>query len=86
MGVAAGLSQTRGLHMLTVMLLVVFGAGVQAGWPWYVGVGVAGVLLGYENAIVRPDDLSRVNAAFFTTNGVIAMVVFAGALVDRLIA
>jgi 4-hydroxybenzoate polyprenyltransferase len=86
LGVAAGLVQTRALHMLTVLLLVVFGAGVSAGWPWYVGVGVAAVLLGYENAIVRPDDLSRVNAAFFTTNGVIAMVVFAGALLDRVLA
>ena len=41
---------------------------------------------GNENAIVRADDLTRVNAAFFTTNGVIAMVVFAGALADRVLA
>ena len=53
---------------------------------WYVGVAIAAVLLGYENAIVKSDDLSRVNAAFFTVNGIIAIVVLAGALADRLIA
>jgi 4-hydroxybenzoate polyprenyltransferase len=85
-GVAAALTQTRVVHVATVVLLVAFGVLAQAGWPWYVGVGIAAVLLAYENAIVRPDDLSRVNAAFFTTNGVIAMVVFAGALLDRVLA
>ncbi len=86
LGVSAGLVQTRVLHALTVALLVAFGYGVEAGWPWYAGVAIAAALLAYENAIVRVDDLSRVNAAFFTTNGVIAMVVFAGALVDRVLA
>jgi 4-hydroxybenzoate polyprenyltransferase len=84
-GVAAGLRQTRSLHAITVALLVLAGWGVGATWPYWVGVAVAAGLLVYENAIVRADDLSRVNAAFFTVNGIIAMVVFAGALADRLL-
>jgi 4-hydroxybenzoate polyprenyltransferase len=84
-GVASGLRQTRLLHLLTVALLLGAGWGVGAGWPYYAGAAVAAVLLAYENAIVRPDDLSRVNAAFFTVNGIIAMVVFAGVLADRLL-
>jgi 4-hydroxybenzoate polyprenyltransferase len=85
LGIPAALMQTRVTHVLTVVLLVVGGALAGAGWPWYLGVGVATALLWYENSIVHADDLSRVNAAFFTVNGVIAIVVFAGALGDRLL-
>jgi len=58
---------------------------VGGGWPWYAAALIAGILLAYENAIVKADDLSRVNAAFFTTNGVIAVILLAGAVLDRLI-
>jgi 4-hydroxybenzoate polyprenyltransferase len=85
-GVANALLQTRALHVATVALLLAGGYLAEAGRPWHVGVAIAAVLLWYENAIVRAEDLSRVNAAFFTTNGVIAVLVFAGALVDRLFA
>jgi 4-hydroxybenzoate polyprenyltransferase len=84
-GVGTALVQTRVVHALTFLLLLLGGWMVSAGWPYYLGVAVAGILLAYENAIVRTDDLSRVNAAFFTVNGVIAVVVFAGALADRLL-
>ena len=57
-----------------------------AGWPWYLGVAIAAALLLYENSIVSARDLSRVNAAFFTINGIIAVVVGLGAFVDRLLA
>jgi 4-hydroxybenzoate polyprenyltransferase len=84
-GVAAALAQTRLAHVLTVAFLAIGGYLAVAGWPWYLAVGVAAALLWYENRMVRADDLSRVNAAFFTVNGVIAIVVFAGALADRLL-
>jgi 4-hydroxybenzoate polyprenyltransferase len=84
-GVSQGLLFTRLSHVVAVLLLVGFGSMVVAGWPWYVGVAIAAALLVYENAIVSADDLSRVNAAFFTVNGIIAIVVFTGALVDRLL-
>jgi len=85
-GVASALVQTRAVHALTVVLLVAGGWLAGAGWPWYVGVALAAALLAYENAIVSADDLSRVNAAFFTVNGVIAIVVLVGAVLDRVIA
>ncbi len=84
-GVSAALVQTRVDHVLTVVLLAAGGCLAGAGWPWYVGVGVAAALLAYENSIVRADDLSHVNAAFFTVNGIIAIVVCAGALADRVV-
>ena len=42
-------------------------------------------LIAYEHRLVRPDDLSRLNAAFFTVNGIVSVVVFVGTLVDRVI-
>lgn len=82
-GIARALRQTRVDHVLTVVLLVLGGYLAGAGIAWYIGVIVAAGLLVYENALVKRDDLSRVNAAFFTANGAIAIVVFAGALADR---
>lgn len=82
LGVAAGLRRTRWLHAATVTLLAAAGGGLGAGWAYFAGVALAAGLLAYENAIVSADDLSRVNAAFFTVNGIIAIVVFVGALAD----
>jgi 4-hydroxybenzoate polyprenyltransferase len=84
-GVAAGLRQTRWLHVITVALLALAGWGVGATWPYWLGLAVAAALLAYENAIVGSHDLSRVNAAFFTVNGIIAIVVFIGSLADLLL-
>ncbi len=86
LGIARGLQMTRILHALAIMLLLAFGWMVDAGWSWYAGSIIAAILLAYENAIVSADDLSRVNAAFFTVNGFIAIVVFIGAVTDRLLA
>lgn len=85
LGVARALVQTRLAHVATVLLLALGGYLAGAGWPWFLGVGVAAGLLWYENSIVSAEDLSRVNAAFFTVNGIIAVVVGAGAVADRLI-
>ena len=85
LGIARGLVITRVSHALTLVLLLLGGYFMGAGWPYYAGAIIAGILLAYENAIVKADDLSRVNAAFFTTNGVIAVILLAGALTDRLV-
>lgn len=85
-GIPNALRQTRAAHILTVGMLAGGGLMAEAGWPWLLGNGVAASLLWYENSLVRPTDLSRVDAAFFTVNGVIAIVVLVGALADRLLA
>jgi 4-hydroxybenzoate polyprenyltransferase len=82
-GIARGLVVTRACHLLAFGLLLLGGSLVGASWWYYAGVVAAGILLAYENAIVRADDLSRVNAAFFTVNGFVAVIVLAGALLDR---
>ena len=73
------------LHGLTIPALALFGWGAGFG-PWYFAglVAAAGILV-YEHRLVRPGDLSRLDAAFFTMNGVMSVTVFAFALLDRLV-
>lgn len=73
------------LHGMAIVALVVFGYGAGLGWPYYLGVGIGAGLIAWEHQLVRPGDLSRLNAAFFTANGIVSIVVFLGALVDRIV-
>lgn len=75
---------SRILHVVAIFSLVVGGSLVGAGTPYMLGVGLAGALLTYEQSLVKPDDLSRVDMAFFTLNGFVSIGVFAFALVDVL--
>ena len=85
-GIARGLLVTRWCHGATVVLFAAGGWLVGAGWPYYVGVAVAADLLAYENAIISATDMSRVNAAFFNVNGMVAVVILVGAIADRALA
>ena len=73
------------LHGATIPSLVLFGYGAGFGAWFYVGVVVAAAILAWEHQLVRPGDLSRLDAAFFTMNGVMSVTVFGFALLDRLI-
>jgi 4-hydroxybenzoate polyprenyltransferase len=73
------------LHGVTIPALLLFGWGAGFGWWYFGGVAVAACLLAYEHHLVRPGDLSRLDAAFFTMNGVMSVTVFGFALVDRLL-
>jgi 4-hydroxybenzoate polyprenyltransferase len=72
------------LHGVTIPALALFGYGMGFG-PWYyAGLMGAAAILAYEHSLVRPGDLSRLDAAFFTMNGIMSVTVFLFALVDRL--
>jgi 4-hydroxybenzoate polyprenyltransferase len=73
------------LHGITIPALALFGYGAGFGIWYYVGLIVATGILAYEHHLVRPGDLSRLDAAFFTMNGVMSVVVFSFALVDRFV-
>ncbi|WP_240746969.1 menaquinone biosynthesis prenyltransferase MqnP [Cryptosporangium phraense] len=81
-GIAASLRASTVVHVVTVALYVWFGAMTGYGWLWWAGMAFTAAVLAYEHAIVRADDLSRVNRAFFTANGVIGIVLFLFALAD----
>jgi 4-hydroxybenzoate polyprenyltransferase len=74
----------RVLHLLTVALLGVVGLGLPVGWAYWLGVLCVAVLLGYEHSLVRPGDLRRLDAAFFTMNGVISVAFAVFVLIDVL--
>ena len=73
------------LHGIAVLALIAFGFGGHLGLAYYVGVAIGAVIMAYEHQLVHPTDLSRLDAAFFGANGLIAIVVFLGALVDRIV-
>jgi len=73
------------LHGLALLSLLLLGWGAGLGAWYYAGVGVGALVIAYEHQLVKPNDLSRLDAAFFTANGVVAVVVFLGALGDRIL-
>jgi 4-hydroxybenzoate polyprenyltransferase len=73
------------LHGVTIPALAVFGLGAGFGAWYFAGVVIAAGILAYEHHLVKPDDLSRLNAAFFTMNGVMSVTVFGFALLDVLL-
>jgi 4-hydroxybenzoate polyprenyltransferase len=83
-GIPAALYGARASHVVTTALLVWYGAATGAGGFWWAGLVVVGGAFLYEHSIVRPHDLSRLNRAFFTVNGVIGITLFAFALCDLL--
>ena len=76
----------RVLHVGAVLLLAFAGAGLDVGLPYWLGVVATAVLLAYEHSIVRPGDLRRLDAAFFTLNGVISVVFLGFVALDVLVA
>jgi 4-hydroxybenzoate polyprenyltransferase len=75
----------RAFHAGTVVLLAAAGAGLGVGVLYWLGVAAVAALLGYEHSIVRPGDLRRLDAAFFTVNGVVSLVFFAFVAADVLL-
>jgi 4-hydroxybenzoate polyprenyltransferase len=72
-GVAKALWIARGMHIGVVILLSWLAASFGLPWPAWAGIAVVAGLLGYEHSLVKADDLSKLNAAFFTVNGYISM-------------
>jgi 4-hydroxybenzoate polyprenyltransferase len=86
MGIATALWLARAFHVVTILALVLVGLTAQLGLLYYVGVAAAAVLLVVENALVSPQDLSRVNIAFFTVNGVVGLLLGALGILDVVLA
>ncbi len=81
-GVARALRLSAALHLLTVFLLLLIPLLLPLGWPYVAAVACTAALLAYEHRLVRPDDLSRVNQAFFTVNGCVGFLILAGTALD----
>jgi len=79
-GIASALRLARLNHAVFMITLVLAGLSVPLAWPYFLAAALTGVMLAYEHALVSPDDLSRVNVAFFNMNSYIAITLFAGTL------
>lgn len=73
---------SRALHALALGGFLGFGLLAPLGPGYLCGVGLAAALLVWQHRLLRPDDLSRIQAAFFTANGTLAVVMFAAGCVD----
>jgi 4-hydroxybenzoate polyprenyltransferase len=72
-GIARALLVARAMHVGVVALLSWLAWSFALPWPAWAGVVVVALLLGYEHSLVKANDLSRLNAAFFTVNGYISL-------------
>jgi 4-hydroxybenzoate polyprenyltransferase len=85
LGAGKALFVSRLLHAAMVVMLVWFGMLTGRGCVYYVGAGLVALFLIYEQSLVSPKDISRVNAAFFTMNGCVSMALLAFVMVDVLL-
>lgn len=73
------------LHVLSAIFIVMPVFFTHVGWPYYIGIVFFCCMLTYQHLLVKPNDLSRVNFAFMTTNGVASVVFAVFFLLDRLV-
>lgn len=76
-GIARSLWMARIFHFQAFAVLLLLYLMSSLGWVALVGVGAVGALLVYQHTLVKPDDLSKMNAAFFTTNAFVSVILFA---------
>ena len=81
-GLRGALGASSAAHVATVLLLAAFGLRAELGAAWWAVLAVAAVLLVWQHRIVAPDDLSRVDVAFFTLNGWVGVALFLGLALD----
>ena len=72
-GIARALLLARAMHIVMVALLAWLARSFHLAWPAWAGIAVVAALLAYEHSLVKPNDLSKMNAAFFTVNGYISL-------------
>jgi 4-hydroxybenzoate polyprenyltransferase len=77
-GIASALKIAQVNHLIFLLLLLLAGSAADLAWPFYVAATMTAGMLIYEHSLVSPDDLSRVNVAFFNMNSYIAVTLLVG--------
>jgi len=73
LGIAKALLFARAMHVVMIALLAWLAWSFHLAWPAWAGIAVVAALLAYEHSLVKPNDLSKMNAAFFAVNGYISL-------------
>jgi 4-hydroxybenzoate polyprenyltransferase len=81
-GISKSLALTKLLHAVSIGLFLLSGAQLHLGIFYFAGIVIAAFLLAYENSLIRPNDLSRLNLAFFTMNGIISVIMFCFVVIE----
>ena len=81
-GIPTALALSAVLHVITALLLIIVGVVFGLSWPYWLGLTFTLGLLAYQHRVVTPNDLSRLNAAFFTVNGAVSLVIFLSAFIS----
>jgi 4-hydroxybenzoate polyprenyltransferase len=84
-GISGALSIARACHALTWVFFILAGLLQGQGWLYFVGVALVGLVLWYEHQLVKPDDLSKVDQAFFQANVVVSLGMLLFIALDTLI-
>ncbi len=80
-GVGFALRLSTICHLVTILLLAALGLLLNLGWPYWIGLLVVIALLVWEHSLVKPDDLSRIDVAFFNINSYISLTLFISILI-----
>jgi 4-hydroxybenzoate polyprenyltransferase len=84
LGLRTALNVSSAMHVLMLLLLVALLTLERLGWVSFAGTVLVAALLWYEHSLVRPEDLSKVNASFFTVNGCISILLLLAVGLDKL--
>lgn len=84
-GIAASLQLAKWFHLITIIGFSSLMLLTSLSWIYGVGILIAGLILIYEHRLVRPNDLSKLNTAFFTMNGILSVVVFLFTFLDLVV-
>jgi 4-hydroxybenzoate polyprenyltransferase len=84
-GIARSLLISRALHVVTVAGFFALGLALNLGPVFFGGAVMVAAMLIYEHSLVKPNDLSKVNAAFFTVNGIVSIAAFLTFLIDKIV-
>jgi 4-hydroxybenzoate polyprenyltransferase len=79
-GIAYALRLSAICHAVMMVILATIAALMALGWPYWLALAIVAGLVVYEHRLVSPDDLSKVNVAFFNVNSYISVILFSGAL------
>jgi 4-hydroxybenzoate polyprenyltransferase len=85
LGIEKGLQVTKILHLATVFLLLLVGLLMRLNLFYFLGIILTSLFLWYENRIVKPSDLSKVNISFFTMNGLVSIAILLFTVTDILL-
>jgi 4-hydroxybenzoate polyprenyltransferase len=81
-GVSTALILSSISHVLTIILLIILGWVSGLGWPYWIGCLIIAILLLWEHRLIHPDDLSKIDLAFFNINSYISLTLFVSILVS----